>query len=291
MINGLDHAIIAVRDLDRASEQLQRALGLTVIPGGEHPGVGTHNAVARFGTEYIELISVRYPEEAAASERGRVLLQFLKEKEGLFGFALGSDDLQMDVGEAVSRGLHLEGPFRGSRRRPDGTGMTWRTARLAEDPWGRRIPFLIQHDTPIQERRSLVPPEGHPLNCSGIPMVSVAVSDLDTSVEAYRRLLGCPPDLVEEVPALPARRARFQVASLKLDLLQPQAEGGGLADFVRQEGDGLFMLSLAVPDVDAAVRFLRERGTSVGNPTRPRRAPLLDHGQTLGARFQLVEGR
>ncbi len=288
MLLGLDHIVIAVRDLSRASEQLQQALGLTVSPGGEHPGFGTHNAIARFGTEYLELIAVRDPEEARSTDRGRALLDFLSRREGLAGFALDSDDLERDMSEARARGFPLEGPFPGSRRRPDGRVMTWKTARVPGDLWGRKMPFLIQHDVSMQERQALAPPGGHPLRTTGIPSVSLAVADVDDSCGSYRRLLGEPPEVVEDVPALPARRARFRVGRLKLELLQPAARGGGLADFVREEGDGLFMISLAVPNVDEAVQFLRSRGTSVGNPTFRRRAPLLDHSQTLGARFQLL---
>lgn len=289
MLFGLDHAIIAVRELAAATKQLESALGLTITPGGEHPGMGTHNAVARLGTEYLELISVRDPAEAATNEKGRILMDFLSRGEGYLGFALSSDDLDGDLAGIRNRGLDLEGPDRGSRRRPDGTVMTWRVAFSPEDPWGRRLPFVIQHDIPIQERRAWAPPGGHPLKVSGIPLVSVAVDRLQPAMDLYRRLLGQPPEVVEDVPALPARRARFGIGSFRLDLLEPSAPNGGLADFVSLQGGGLFMVSLAVANVDEAVQFLRSRGTAVGDPTPRRRAPLLDPSQTLGARFQLVE--
>lgn len=291
MLLGLDHVVIAVRDLPRAAERLQQAMGLTVVPGGEHPGFGTYNAVVRFGTEYLELIAIRDPEEAGSTDRGRALMAFLSRGEGLAGFALDSDDLERDMAEARERGLELEGPFPASRRRPDGRVMTWKTARVHGDPWGRRIPFLIQHDTPMQERQALAPPGGHPMGATGIPLLSVAVADLDALSDRYRRLLGEHPEVVEDVPALPACRARFRVGSFCLELLQPTSSSGGLAEFVRDQGDGLFMVTLGVPNVDEAVQFLRERGTLVGKPTYRRRAPLLDPSQTLGARFQLVETR
>ncbi|MHB8993442.1 MAG: VOC family protein [Chloroflexota bacterium] len=289
MLFGLDHAIIAVRELAAASKQMESALGLTVTPGGEHPGMGSHNAIARLGTEYLELIAVRDPAEAAANEKGRFLLDFLSRGEGYLGFALSSDDLDGDLADIRDRGLDLEGPDRGSRRRPDGTVMTWRVAFSPGDPWGRQLPFVIQHDTPIQERRAWAPPGGHLLKVSGVPLVSVAVDRLQPALDLYRRLLGQPPEVVEDVPALPARRARFGIGSFRLDLLEPTAPNGGPADVVRLQGGGLFMVSLAVANVNEAVQFLRSRGTAVGDPTPRRRAPLLDPSQTLGARFQLVE--
>jgi catechol 2,3-dioxygenase-like lactoylglutathione lyase family enzyme len=291
MLLGLDHAIIAVRDLAQARGQLERALGLTVTPGGEHPGMGTHNAIVRLGTEYLEILAVRDPQEATRNEKGRALQEFLAREEGLLGFAISSDNLERDVVDVAARGIALDGPHPGSRLRPDGSLITWKTSSPPGDPWGRRLPFLIQHDTPIQERRAWAPPGGHPLGVPGIPLLSVAVADLQPRIDDYRRLLGEPPEIVEEVPALPARRARFCIGSFRLDLLQPTSSGGGLADFVRRQGDGPFMVSLAVPNVEEAVRFLRSRGTSVADPTPRRRAPLLDPSQTLGARFQLVEAQ
>ena len=291
MLLGLDHTIIAVRDLPGATQQLEHALGLTVTPGGEHLEDGTYNAIVRFGVEYLELISVRDPARAAANERGQAILQFLAKGDGLIGFALGTDDLDGDMLDIAGRNLRLVGPIPGSRRRTNGTVMTWQRAAVANDLWGHTLPFLIQHNTPLQERRQWVPPEGHPLRVTGIPLLSVAVAELDPSIEACRHLLGEPPEVVEDVPALPARRGRFAIGSFRLELLQPAASTGGLADFVRSQGDGLFMISLSVSDLDKAVQTLRQRGTAVGDPTPRRRAPLLDPSQTLGARFQLVEGR
>ena len=291
MLLGLDHAIIAVRDLDAASKKLGQALGITVTPGGVHPNVGTYNAIVRFGVEYLELISVRDEAEAEASDRSRVVLESVRRGDGLLGFALGSDDIESDISEATGRNVRLVGPISGSRNRPDGSLMTWRQAYVGNDPYGHVLPFVIQHGSSIQERRRWVPPEGHDLRVTGIPVLSMAVCDLEASIEAYRHLLGEAPEVVEEVPALPARRARFVVGSFRVELLQPTASTGGLAEFVRDQGDGLFMVTLAVADLEQAVSALRERGTSVGSPTPRRRAPLLDPSQTLGARFQLVKGR
>lgn len=291
MLLGLDHAIVAVRDLSAGMARLEGALGVTVTRGGEHPGRGTHNVIVRFGVQYLELISVRNPTEASTDPRGRVVLEATRAGDGLLGFAIGSDNIEADMAEASGRNVRLAGPITGGRNRPDGSVMTWRQAYLEDDPYGRVLPFLIQHDTPIEERRSWTPPEGHGLRVTGVPLVSVAVGNLESSTEAYRRLLGEPPEVVEEVPALPARRTRFVLGNSRVELLQPAATSGGLADFVATQGDGLFMITLSVPNLEEAVAFLRGRGTAVANPTPRRRAPLLDPSQTLGARFQLVEGR
>ena len=69
MITRFDHAVIGVRDLSSAIRQYQ-TLGFDVHPGGQHVGLGTHNAIVRFGLDYLELISV-YDEAAAAASGAR----------------------------------------------------------------------------------------------------------------------------------------------------------------------------------------------------------------------------
>ena len=288
MLTGLDHAIVGLRDLASAPE-LGTALGIVVSPGGVHPGWGTRNAIARFGIDYFELLAVGDRDEAAASPRGRAFLHWLRGGEGWLGFALASDDVEADAAAIRARGLDVEPPQRGSRTRPDGTTMSWRTSRVAGSPWGSPVPFIIQHDTPAVERRSWAPRGGHPLGVSRIAALLVAGPSLEALVDDYRKLLGRDPDTVEEVPALPAGRAVYALGDFRIELLEPVATDGGLADFARQRGPGLFLASLSVPSVDRAVEVLRARGTAVGSPTPRRRAPLLDPRQTGGARFQLVE--
>lgn len=88
----LDHAVHVVRDLEAARSQLI-SLGLHVVPGGEHPGWGTRNALAYFDLTYLELVAVRDPAEAASSHFGGHVLRFAETGEGLATAALATDDL------------------------------------------------------------------------------------------------------------------------------------------------------------------------------------------------------
>ena len=47
MLRGIDHIVILVDDLDQAIQSYTEA-GFTVIPGGEHTGGATHNALVAF---------------------------------------------------------------------------------------------------------------------------------------------------------------------------------------------------------------------------------------------------
>jgi len=183
---ALDHIVIAVADLDRAMADY-RALGFQVLPGGQHPGRTSHNALVVFADgAYLELIAWRAP---APDERWYRTLS--AHGEGLVDYALLPADTAQALAEARARGLHtLTGPLDGGRLRPDGAQLRWQTARHATPD----VPFLCGDVTP----RALRVPEGsvrqHPNGAQGVAEVTVAVHDLDATLARYRALLGTQAD-------------------------------------------------------------------------------------------------
>ena len=56
MLQGIDHIVIVVSDLEQAAKDYEQ-LGFTVVPGGKHP-VGSHNVlIALADGSYIEIIA------------------------------------------------------------------------------------------------------------------------------------------------------------------------------------------------------------------------------------------
>src|SRR5215472_12844931 len=98
MITRFDHIVIAVRDLNMATQRY-RQLGFDVRLGGRHTGMGTHNAIIRFGLDYIELLSIYDEAEARTSKLGRqALLDFLHKQEGgLLGYAFATADIEQEA--------------------------------------------------------------------------------------------------------------------------------------------------------------------------------------------------
>lgn len=178
----LDHVVIAVADLDRAVAGCQEA-GFTVMPGGQHPGRNTHNALVVFDDgSYLELIAYRAP-----SPDERWWRQLDAHGDGYVDFALLPHDLPAVVAQAQARGLaDITGPLPGGRLRPDGERVAWQTARQAQHD----LPFLCADLTP----RALRVPEGevrrHPNGATGIAEVAVAVADVQASLARYRAFLG-----------------------------------------------------------------------------------------------------
>jgi len=96
MFTRIDHVVIAVPDLGAAIAQY-RKLGFDLHPGGAHPGMGTHNAIALNQEDYIELLAICDPAEqkAAAARPGSWVAgldEFIAAGGGIRYIVVQSDD-------------------------------------------------------------------------------------------------------------------------------------------------------------------------------------------------------
>lgn len=145
MIRGIDHLVIACADPDAAADELQAAVGLTATGGGRHDGLGTFNRIVWLADgSYLELIGVEDRDAASRSPVGAAAIAALDQhREGLAGWALRDDDLELTVG-ALPDGAF--GPVvHGTRTRPDGELVEWWAAFPAASVAPDAVPFLIQH--------------------------------------------------------------------------------------------------------------------------------------------------
>jgi|SRR5215467_5207192 len=126
MITRLDHAVIAVRNLDEAIGQY-RSPGFDVSPGGHHTGQATHNTIIRFDLDYLELISIYDETKVNSRLYEPVLLDFLRKREGsLLGYALATSTIEQEAECFRSGGLAAVGPIAMQRmrhRRATSTGL------------------------------------------------------------------------------------------------------------------------------------------------------------------------
>jgi catechol 2,3-dioxygenase-like lactoylglutathione lyase family enzyme len=247
----IDHVVIRVNDLDAAMGDYTE-LGFTVIPGGEHPGLGSHNALIAFEDgSYLELISFRDSDprrtvpkhvrarELAASTHSameRHWLPWATAPEGLIDFALRPSSIEEAIRDAKSRGLDLEGPIPGGRLRLDGQRVSWQLA--VADSFD--LPFLCADVTP----RSLRVPEGearqHRNGTTGIMYLQIAVDDLAASVAHYRALLGNELVVSLRDPSLRC----FILGHSSIQLVPPPRGDSPLRDHLSEYGEGPYCLVL-----------------------------------------------
>ena len=168
-----------------------RDLGFAVTAGGKHTGRGTHNAIIRFGLDYIELIAIH----DAAEERahgGRLSAYFERNPSGLMAFAVATSRID-EIADGWTSTLAPAGrPEPMQRVRPDGFRLSWRLLIPGGSPWGKPWPFIIQWDTPDAERLARDPPGRHPNGATGIAGLTVATRSVDGLASLYMHDLGLP---------------------------------------------------------------------------------------------------
>ena len=107
---------------------------------------------------------------------------------------------------------------------------------------------------------------------TGLDHVAILVSDLDAAVRLYRDTYGLHLDEIEEVPSEKVRVAIFGHGLGRLELVCPTDPGSPLAMRIKEKGEGLHHVCLAVPDIQQAMDALTAGG-----------APLLDRVPRAGA--------
>lgn len=145
---GIDHAVVVVRDLDKAAENWKR-LGFTVSPRGTHSAkMGSGNNTIMLDPDYMELLGVLVETEHNIPTRA-----FLgKRGEGIERIAFTAVDSAAGAEEIRGRGYAALGPtdFERPVTMPDGTqsAAKFRIFQwpIEQAPAGLRI-FACQHKT------------------------------------------------------------------------------------------------------------------------------------------------
>ena len=147
-IIGIDHAVVAVKDLDSAAT-IWRKLGFTLSPRGTHSAkMGSGNYTIMLDPDYVELLGV-----IADTEHNAPLRAFIAQRgEGVERIAFTAVDSAAGAEEITARGYKALGPtdFERPVTLPDGSvsAAKFRVFQwpIEEAPGGLRI-FVCQHKT------------------------------------------------------------------------------------------------------------------------------------------------
>jgi hypothetical protein len=253
-------------------------------------GMGTHNAIIRFGLDYIELLSIYDEAEARASKLGRqALLDFLHKREGgLLGYALATTDIEQEAERFRGTAFPEEEPFAMQRLRPDGRLLTWRLLLPGGLCWRQPWPFLIQWDAPDEQRLLWEEPGIHPNGAIAWVKAAVAVHNLESTTDLYQHQLGLAWNESGMVSRLTAQRATFQCGTSSIDLLTPTGEGL-VQQVLTDLGEGLLEVSFVVKDLHQARSFLRQGSIDFEQDVAGPGTLLISPDHALGARLILIE--
>jgi len=262
MLTRIDHVMMCVPDLAQGIDAYMR-IGFDVRPGGEHTGKGTHNAIAFFEDDYLELLGVHDQalHRRAAAVPGSFdagLADFLAGGGGFRAVIVQSDDLDADVAAMRRRGVDVSDVATGGGRTPAGQELAWKLAGLG--PANPLPVYFLQHLTPLAERRKQVPQPGrHPNGVLRADRVYIAVPDVAAAARTYGQVLGMPVPTVHRGNVIKADMAVFDLGPTGLTVAQP-AEPGPAKEALERRGPGPFQVLYRTSSMDVATRWMADHG-------------------------------
>ena len=181
----LDHILLGCNDLDRGIAFVEERAGVRAAFGGVHPGRGTRNALLSVGERrYLEIIAPDPKQEQSSIPAYAVhQLTIIKELTvpRLVGWAAHPGEIEAFAKKLRKSGIAIAGPFPGSRARPDGRVLNWKTINLADDRHGL-LPFFIEWGA-----NSVHPSADAPAGCH-LERFAVADPDSGELSKTFQRL-------------------------------------------------------------------------------------------------------
>jgi len=179
----LDHIILGCNELKSGIRFVEERTGVRAALGGVHPDRGTSNALLSLGERHYLEIMAPDPNAKDVQAWAARQLDVLKAlpKPRLMGWAVHPNDIDSLAKKFRESGLQILGPWPGSRTRPDGRVVSWKSFSLADDRHGL-LPFFIEWG-----KDSVHPSSDAPTGCH-IRRFALADTDTEELSKALRRI-------------------------------------------------------------------------------------------------------
>jgi len=203
-LQGIDHVVVLVRDLDKARHAYAR-MGFTLTPRGFHT-LGSQNHCLMFGNDYVELLAVPRPHPAM-----QYFTDFLARGEGLGAIALATDDAGGLHASFAADGIAADAPLDFSRPVEGLSDARFRIVQLPPDLSPGCRMFACQHFTRDVVWRTEY--QRHPNGATEIAAVAVVAEDPEAAAASYGKLLAARPQEIEEGLLMRTGSAPIAIAS------------------------------------------------------------------------------
>lgn len=255
----VDHVVIAVADLEAATQRYSLLLGRRPSWFGAHPTFGTRNALFRLDNTYVELLAA---DAAATSVLAEMLRADLGERsERPFMIAVGMASIDTGVAALRAAGSVVSDPFTGEGI-DDGSGVrrTWRNAMLAADS-SRGLRLLLIEHLSSPELLPMAAPvaEAHAV-CSGVDHLVVFSPTATTAAEWWSTSFAARPQTQQTFAERGTLNVLVEVGDIVLEFIQPANPKRPLAH------DRFWGIAYRVADLEAAVERLRAAGLAADPP-------------------------
>ena len=129
-----------------------------------------------------------------------------------------------------------------------------------------------------------------------IEHLGIAVSDLEKGNELFKKLLGRAHYKIEEVEREGVATSFFTLGESKIELLEASKENSAIAKFIEKRGGGIHHVAIAVDDIRAEMKRLKNEGfTLLSDEPMPgadnKLICFLHPKSTLGVLVELCQDR
>ena len=93
-----------------------------------------------------------------------------------------------------------------------------------------------------------------------IDHICFAVKDLENTKRIYRESFGLVPEVEYVAQSEHIKVARYYVGDVAVEFMESTSPEGEVAKFIEKRGEGVFLISYKVDDLDAALNELKQKG-------------------------------
>ena len=248
MIKSIDHILVAVKDLEKAVRDYSLVFGFGPTWQGNHPSLGTKNALFPLENMYLELIAI--DDEGPLAETVNEHLK--KNGESIFGLALETDNIELAKNE-------LSASFNTDLEISDGKGVNniskderrWRNIFIPKKFSRGIFTLLIQHTKGILSEHDI----SDESNISRMDHVVINSNDPDGLVDLYRDKYGIRLALDQFVEKWGGRMLFFRTDHTTIEAIGIKKDGPA--------EDFLWGLAWTTKDIKKTHKRLVDAGVNV----------------------------
>ena len=248
MFKSLDHLIIAVEDLEKATHNYQLIMGTPPVWTGMHKSLGTSNALFNFQNTYLELLS-----PTGEGLGADLINHYLKDAgEGLIGMVFATKDINGVYKSLQNHGFPLGEPTDG-----EGTNSTdqklrkWKNLFLPPDLTRGIFSFVIEHtEGNLPQPKSIEPSSPHKLD-----HVVINTNDADGFIEIYKDIFNIRLALDKTIEHWEKRMLFFRLNKTTIEVIEQEDD--------LPPSDKMWGLAWDVKDIKKAHQRLSNEGIEV----------------------------
>ncbi|MCH1567868.1 MAG: VOC family protein [Alphaproteobacteria bacterium] len=246
----VDHIIIAVADLEAASQDYALMLGRAPSWRGTHPDYGSANTLFRLENCYLELLAAN-----GEGWAGDMIKNVLETRgQSLCALVFGTEDCDAFLDNARANGLDVADPVAGHGvDDASGAARSWRNMHWEQSAARGIFSFCICHDD--LSALPMAEPTGAGA-MSAVDHVVVQTKSADAAKKFYGDQLGIRLALEHDVPDWGGTQLFFRTNSMSVEVIASDKTG---------DDDNLWGLALKTDDIVVTQKRLSYAGIKVSD--------------------------